>query len=103
MTLRTSPIEDISVNHVSDHTVSVTVKTDAPVHTVWPYVRASAQVPYVVTVVSSVYSRKLETEVLEEVIAALVADAEWRWDRGYVNAAKYTDGWVFVWSEGDRD
>lgn len=97
------PIISLSVEHVTSRTVVLEVCTSAPVHLVWPYVRANGHVPDAIRAVSAVFTRKLETDNAEEVRASLLDDVSWRWDRGYVNAAKYTDGWMFAWSEGERD
>lgn len=96
-------IERMVIEPVTPHTVVLKVHTSAPVHLVWPYVRASGFVPDSVRAVSSVWTRKTDTDNYEEVRAALINDVSWRWDRGYVAAAKYNEGWVFAWSSGEKD
>lgn len=100
--LKTNPIDELTVNHVSPNTVAIAVKTTANIALLWPYVRAHADVPSAVRAVNHVFAVKVDADVETEVRAALIADAEWRWDRGYVNAARYSEGWVFVWSAGER-
>lgn len=98
------PIDTVRVEHVTAHTVVLDVQTAAPLHLVWPNVRGNyADVPYGLRAVSTVFQKKMGTEDFGEVREALIADVSWRWDKGYVVAAKYSKGWVFAWSEGERD
>jgi len=98
-----NPITAMGIHHVTARTKALEVATTAPLHLVWPYVRADSMVPDGMRAVSTVFTKKLSTEDFEEVEAALIEDVGWRWDKGYVVAAKYTEGWVFAWSEGERD
>lgn len=97
------PIDVMGIHHITARTKALEVKTTCPLHMIWPYVRAHSMVPAGMRAVNTVFQLKLDIEDMDEVMEALVDDATWRWDKGYVNAAKYTDGWVFAWSEGERD
>ena len=98
-----NPIHAMGIHHVTARTKVLEVATTYPLHVIWTYVRADMMVPAGMRAVNTVFPKKLDNEDMDTVMGALVEDVTWRWDKGYVNAAKYSEGWVFAWSEGERD
>lgn len=100
---RTNPIEALGVDYITARTIVLTVQSRAPLHLLWPYVRANVHVPDEIRAISTVFPRKSESTDPVIVRQEIIADVGWRWDAGYVCAAKVSGGWMFGWSSGEKD
>ena len=92
-----NPVRNVTVETSRDGVVTVLVETTLDLAYVWPYVRASHDVPASVRerhcVWQAPYGGKEVTS--EEAKLLVTRDVSWRHDNGYVSSAKCVGGWVF--------
>lgn len=92
-------IKSLQAECIDSRTIEMKVESDLPLHLLWPYVRANFYVPDKLRSISTVFSVPTsgDNTTVADARQALRDDVLWREDPGHIGAARYAEGWVFLW------